>query len=65
MSMPTMLTADPDDFRAWEAEFTQRDVVPLDGPKIPAQRSRAARQRDADRQIAEGVAEWHRTGRVA
>lgn len=65
MSMPTTtLTADPDDFAAWEAQFTAADVEPLTGPKIPAQRGRAAENRDATAEIAEGVAEWlHNRGR--
>ena len=61
MSMPTTLTADPDDFAAWEAEFGPADVEPLTGPKIPAQQSRAAGQRDARQQINEGYLEWLRT----
>jgi hypothetical protein len=66
MSMPTaILTADPDDFRQWEAEFGPADVEPLTGPKIPAQRSRAADHRDAQEQIVEGYLEWLHARREA
>jgi len=59
MSMPAAtLTADPDDFRRWEAQFTAADVEPLTGPKIPAQRGRAAENRDADAEIVEGYLAW-------
>lgn len=64
MSMPTILTADPDDFRQWEIELNPRLRDEPPGPKIPAQRSRAAENRDADAQAVEGYLEWlHDRGR--
>jgi hypothetical protein len=64
MSMPTILTADPDDFRQWEAELDLSALEPLTGPKIPTQRSRAAGQRDARQQIDAALVDWqHGRGR--
>ncbi|GGN39241.1 hypothetical protein GCM10010109_66970 [Actinoplanes campanulatus] len=49
-----------DDFRQWQIELdTSRPA--LSEPRLPHHPSRAALRRDADSQIAEGVADWLRT----
>ena len=58
MSMPTVLTADPDNFRKWQAEIDLDQVEPMAGPKVPDRHNRAAQNRDATAEIVEGYLAW-------